>query len=203
MLDGWLRAQKDRLLAPVARPLARVATPNGLSLLACAIGVAAAGAAWRRFYAWGLVLWLVSRVCDGLDGTVARVSGRTTDLGGYLDILLDFVVYAAIPIALAAGAPGGGAHADRAALILLASFYVNAASWMYLAAILERRTAGGPRRTVTTVVMPEGLVGGAETIVFYVVFFLLPGVLAPLFIVMAILVGATIVQRLWWASTHL
>lgn len=36
----------------------------------------------------------------GIDGLVARVSGQQTDFGGYLDILCDFVVYAAIPIGL-------------------------------------------------------------------------------------------------------
>lgn len=202
MFDEWLRALKDRLFAPVARLLAGRISANALSVVAFTFGLGAAAAAWHRWDRWGLVLWLLNRCCNGLDGTVARVSGTQTDWGGYLDILLDFTVYACIPIgfALGAGASGEG-RLDHVALVLLGTFYVNAASWMYLAAVLARRT--GARGTTTTVAIPPGLIGGAETIVLYVLFFLLPGARVALFAVMAGLVSVTILQRLWWAATHL
>jgi phosphatidylglycerophosphate synthase len=44
-----------------------------------------------------LALIIISRIGDGLDGSVARASART-DFGGYLDITLDFVFYGAIPL---------------------------------------------------------------------------------------------------------
>jgi hypothetical protein len=88
--------------------------------------------------------------------------------------------------------------------LLLASFSVNAASWMYLAAILKKRELGaratGERTSVT---MPGGLIGGSETIVLYSVFLLLPGYRVPLFLLTAALVALTIVQRLVWAARHL
>jgi phosphatidylglycerophosphate synthase len=144
----------------------------------------------------------VNRVLDGLDGTLARVQGRQTDLGGYVDLLLDFVVYAAIPIGLAVGL--GDDRTLVAALVLLASFYVNAASWMYLSAVLERRDAGTRARgELTTVAMPPGLIGGTETMVCYAAFFLLPRYLVPLFWLMSSLVLLTAVQRLAWAVRRL
>ena len=81
---------------------------------------------------------------DGLDGTLARVPARQTDFGGYLDILLDFAVYTAVPTGLALGL--GTAPALAACAVLVGSFFVNAASWMYLSAVLERRGAGPAAR---------------------------------------------------------
>ncbi len=197
MFDEWLRAWKDRMLGGLARRLTAV-SPTAVTLLAFAVGLAAAGAivAGRRRLA--LALWLLNRVLDGLDGAMARVQGRGSDLGAYLDILLDFVVYAAIPVALAVATaePGAG----FAVLVLLATFYVNAASWMYLAALLERR---GQHRGATRVVMPAGLVAGAETILFYGAAILLPRYLAAIAWTMAALVVAGVLQRVVWAVRRL
>ena len=63
--------------------------------------------------------------------------------------------------------------------LLVASFYVNAASWMYLAALLEQRNDGAAARGETTAVtMPPGLIGGAETVAFYAAFLALARVSA-------------------------
>lgn len=202
MFDLLLRALKDRLLEPLARRLGPGVAPDLVTLLAFAVGLAAAGCAWRRAYAPALALWALNRLLDGLDGTLARVHGRQTDFGGYLDILLDFGVYAAVPTGLALGR--GDRPALVAALVLLGSFFVNAASWMYLAAVLERRGAGAAQRgELTTVTMPPGLVAGTETVVLYTLFLLVPGQLPTLFGIMAALVYVTVGQRVVWARRHL
>lgn len=202
MFDALLRALKDRLLAPLARRLGPGVAPNAVTALACLAGLACAAAAWRRAYGPALALWAANRVLDGLDGTLARVHGRQTDIGGYLDLLLDFVVYAAVPAGLALGRPTPAAL--TACVALLGAFYVNAASWMYLAAVLEARAAGAAARGErTTVTMPPGLVAGAETVVFYALFLAFPGHAPGLFALMAALVGLTVGQRVWWARRHL
>jgi phosphatidylglycerophosphate synthase len=165
-------------------------------------GVAAAAVAARGQYGAGLLCWALNRVLDGLDGVLARATGRQTDFGGYLDTLLDFLVYALVPLGLVVGRPS--LPVALAALVLLAAFYVNAASWMYLSALLERRAQGAALRgEQTSVTMPGGLVAGSETILFYALFFLMPGNLAPLFLVMAALVGVTVVQRAAWGWSAL
>ena len=197
MFDHLLRGVKDRLLAPLAL-LLRGVPPNLISVLALLIGIGAAVAAARAAFAVGLTLWLANRIADGLDGTVARVAERQTDFGGYLDILLDFVVYAAIPVGFALSS------ADRGVLVwavaLEGAFFVNACSWMYLSAVLEKR-ASGARATgeLTTVTMPPALVAGFETVVFYSLFFLFPDRLAVLFGLMTTLVGINVIQRLLWS----
>ena len=197
MFDHLLRGLKDRLLTPLAT-LLRDVPPNVLSLIALLLGLSAAVAAATGAWAAGLVLWLANRVTDGLDGTVARVAGRQTDFGGYLDILLDFIVYAAIPLGFAMQST------DRLVLVLAVAlegmFLVNACSWMYLSAVLEKR-ASGARATgeLTTVTMPPALVAGFETVVFFALFYLFPLKLPLLFGLMTTLVGLNVVQRLVWA----
>jgi phosphatidylglycerophosphate synthase len=201
MLDHSLRGYKDRLLAPVAAALGRV-SPNAITLLALIIGLTAAVLAAKQDYAIALALWLASRILDGLDGLLARLTHQQTDFGGYLDIMADFVVYGALPIGLFLGRATTELGVSMA--LLLGSFYINAASWMYLSAILEKRSAGASAHgELTTVTMPTGLVGGTETILFYSAFLIWPGALPWLFLTMAGLVLLGVIQRLWWAQSNL
>jgi phosphatidylglycerophosphate synthase len=202
MFDAYLRALKDRLLTPVARAFGPRQDPDTITWLAFAAGIASALALLAGRPGPALALWLVNRVLDGLDGTQARVHGRDSHFGAYLDIVLDFVVYAAIPTAIVA--VGRRYDLAFAGVLLLGSFYVNAASWMYLSALLElRREGAAARRETTAVTMPPGLVAGTETIVFYTLFFLMPSYQTELFLAMAALVFVNVALRLSWARRHL
>ena len=203
MLDPFLRGTKDRILLPVARGVGRSVSPNAVTVASAAVGLGAAWMASREAWGAALALWLGGRVLDGVDGTLARATGKQSDFGGYLDILLDFVVYAAVPIGVAAGVEPE-ARTLFALAWLLGAFFVNSASWMYLAAVLEKRAQGaGARGEQTSVTMPTGLIEGTETIVFYSLFLLFPAHAATLFLAMAALVGINIAQRLAWAARHL
>jgi phosphatidylglycerophosphate synthase len=203
MFDNYMRRVKESTFTPLARPVAML-PPWAFSVFGLLVGLTAALALWREMYLAGLLLWLLNRICDGLDGTVARLQGNESDFGGYLDIIFDFVIYAAIPIGLALGAADGGATDPvlLALIILLSAYYVNGASWMYLAAILEKRRHEDHGR-LTSVTMPAGIIGGTETIIFYCAFILFPGFLVWLFGLMSLLTGITIVQRLIWAAREL
>jgi phosphatidylglycerophosphate synthase len=202
VFDDLLRGVKDRLLAPVARALGPGCPPLLITLLALAAGLAAAWLAARGRFTAALAAWLLNRVLDGLDGTLARAHGRASELGGYLDLLCDFVVYAGIPVGLSVAASSDAGW--RAVALLLAAFYVNAASWLYLSAVLERRGRDGVRDgPMTSIAMPPGLIAGTETIVFYALFLLLPSLLVPLVLVMTALVLAGVTQRVIWATRAL
>jgi len=198
MLDGPLRPAKDRLLAPLAQgPLAAV-PPLALSMLALAAAIGAAIAAWQQLALVAVALWLLSRLADGLDGPVAGVQGTASDRGGLVDIVFDTIGYALIPIGIAAGIDTRAAWITAA--VLLATFYVNAVSWTYLAALLEKRAAGATATGATTsTIMPRGLIEGAETIVFFTVALAWSGGAVAVLAVMAGAVTVTIVERMWWA----
>ena len=136
---------------------------------------------------------------------MARLTGQQSDWGGYLDIVCDFAVYALLPLAIAwsLGTPG----AFFAVAFLLVTFYVNAATWLYLSALLEKRTQTNSvtplRSAYTSIAIPSGLIEGTETIIFYSLFLLLPAYAPYLMVAMAFLVIITIFQRLSWAETQL
>src|SRR5688572_1905395 len=98
MLDNVLRHFKDRLLDPVARRLPG-ATPVAVTLITLTVGLVGLFLLTQQAYYWGLACWLLNRLLDGLDGSVARVHHRQSDWGGYVDILSDYVVYAGFPVA--------------------------------------------------------------------------------------------------------
>jgi phosphatidylglycerophosphate synthase len=196
MFDASLRKVKDWVGAPLARRLSRV-SPIGISLVALVVALLAAWSAYHQLYPTAFALWLLNRTLDGLDGLIARMHNKQSDFGGYVDILTDFVAYAALPIGLVAGSPSSERYLALA--FMLASFYINTASWMYLAAILEKRALHGDD-TQTTIVMPAGLIGGFETIIAFGVFTLFPTYLTTLYGIFTVLVFITITQRIIWAK---
>ena len=201
MLDIYMRGIKEMVFRPLAWQL-RAFHPLWFTLFGLLFGLGTAVAAVYQFYWLGFAGWIISRIFDGLDGGVARHTNRQSDLGGYLDILIDHAVYASIPIGIVLGDPSPIGW--LMGTLLLSSFYINGASWMYLSAILEKRAAGASARgEQTSVTMPEGLIGGSETIIFYSAFFLWPQWYPWLFGVMAALVAITIVQRVPWAMREL
>lgn len=201
MFDQQMRRVKDAAFAPIGRLFGRF-SPLALTGVALLFGVGTAVFLFYQLYPWALLAWLLNRSFDALDGVVARQQARQSDFGGYLDTVADFLVYALVPVGLALGRPSAAGMILLP--ILLTSFYVNAASWMYLAAILEKRGAGAKARTEeTTITMPAGLVGGTETILFFLAFILFPGWYPWLFGLMAALIGLTIIQRLYWAWRHI
>jgi len=102
MLDGLKRTLSDRILNPIARPLAKTnLTPNHITLLGLALILANCAAyLWHQSNLWfGLGLTL-SFTFDALDGALARVQGTASKFGGYLDAVIDryqeFAVYLTI-----------------------------------------------------------------------------------------------------------
>ncbi len=199
MFDPPLRRFKDRVGTPLAKRMSRV-SPILISMFSLTAGLLAAFAAYKNQYLWALGLWCLNRALDGLDGLIARLHDGQTDFGGYVDILIDFVVYAALPIGLVAGSPSDEHYLALA--FMLGTFYVNTASWMYLAAILEKRAAHDPD-TQTTIVMPAGIIGGFETFLAYGVFLLFPSYITIMFSIFTALVFITVLQRLVWAKNKL
>ena len=216
MFDDRLRRAKDRVLVPVAARL-RGVPPVAITAVGLAAGVGCAAAAYGGDTSLALGLWAANRTLDGLDGTVARLAGTSSDRGGYVDLVADFITYAAIPVAQVAGA------ADPATLAvplgtLLGAYYVNAVSWLALSAILERRGAtrastsyggtsdfnegevGGRKLgRLTTIAMPMGIVEGTETVIFVAACLAWTDGLRPLFVGFAALVMLTALQRTAWA----
>jgi phosphatidylglycerophosphate synthase len=170
---------------------------NTVTVLGFALGMAAAVAialqAGAQTAWWGLVLLLISRLLDGLDGTVARL-GQPTDRGAFLDITLDFVFYASIPLAFAVAAPAANA---LAAAVLLASFIGTASSFLAFAVMAERRGLKSLAFPQKGLYYLGGLTGATETLLCFVAMCLWPQHFAALAYGFAALCGLTLLTRLW------
>ena len=103
LLDGVVRKQIDPILNAIGKKMAGAGiTANGVTIAAFFLGIAAAVSISQLWFWTGLILLLLSRLLDGLDGCVARATSPT-DFGGYLDIVLDFAFYGMIPFAFIFG----------------------------------------------------------------------------------------------------
>ena len=193
MLDGAVRRLiepgLDRLGAALAR---RGISADKVTVLGFTIGVAAAGAIATKLYLLGLALILASRLCDGLDGAVARASEKT-DRGGFLDIVLDFAFYGIIPLAFVIAEPEANAVAGA---VLLASFYVNGSSFLAYAVMAEKGKLQTEARGEKSLYFTSGLAEATETILVFCVMCLFPESFAPIAYVFAALTLITATGRI-------
>lgn len=171
MFDARLLPLQRRLLHPVARWLyLRGVSADAISLAGFALGAGAALAA--AFGAFGLALAgiLANRIGDGLDGEVARMAGPT-DRGAFLDIALDFVFYALVPLGFAVAAPQNALPAA----LLIASFVGTGSSFLAFSVIAERRGLLAQDYPSKGIFYLGGLTEGTETIAVLVAMCLWPG----------------------------
>jgi phosphatidylglycerophosphate synthase len=177
VLDGKVRQIIDPALDRVGGVLAaRGVSANAVTFTGLATGLAAALVIAFEAYLTGLVLLLISRLADGLDGAVARHS-RTTDLGGYLDIVSDFTFYGAIPLGFIFADPAANAVAGA---VLLLSFYVNGSSFLAFAIMAEKQGLTTIARGSKSLYFTTGLAEGTETIAVFCAFCLFPSAFAPI-----------------------
>lgn len=87
---GRYRDRVGRWIEPVARLLFRARVrPNSLTVLGLALSALAAFAFTANRVRPGALLLLAAGALDILDGALARVSGRVTPFGAFLDSVLD------------------------------------------------------------------------------------------------------------------
>ena len=194
MLDRVALQLLRPTLNAAARGLARAGLhADHVTLLGFVIGIGAAVAIAFEQFVPGLVLMLASRLCDGIDGTLARLTAPT-DRGGFLDITLDFLFYASIPLAFAVARPDANA---LAAAVLLAAFIGTATSFLAFATLAAQRGLKSAAYPTKGIYYLGGLTEGTETLTCFVLMCLWPALFALFAYGFAALCGVTIAMRLW------
>ncbi|MFN6924085.1 MAG: CDP-alcohol phosphatidyltransferase family protein [Tabrizicola sp.] len=198
MLDGLMRGVIDAPLNRGGRWLAaRGASANAVTLVGLAVGLAAAGLVALGLSGVLVALPLLAgRLADGLDGAVARARGKS-DFGGYLDIVCDFTFYGAIPLAFVLRDPSANGAAGA---FLLFTFYVNGASFLGYAILAARRGMETTSRGEKSLYFTAGLLEGTETILFFLLIVLWPGLFVPAAWVFGALCLVTATSRLLLAA---
>lgn len=175
MLDGLMRRWIDRPLAVLAAWMPPRLRADAVTLAGLGFGLAGTGLVTLGAFGPALAGLALSRLCDGLDGALARRRGAT-DRGGYLDIVCDFIFYGAWPMGFALAFP---ANALPAAVLLLA-FYINGASFLAFAIFAAKRGMETAARGQKSLYFTAGLAEGTETIAVFAAMALWPGWFAPL-----------------------
>ncbi len=193
MIDNPAKQILDPYLDLIGAALARKGiSANQVTFAGFAIGVLAAIAIANAYMLTGLLLIVISRLCDGLDGAVARASQKT-DLGGYLDIVLDFGFYGMIPLAFAFADPQ--ANALMAAVLLL-SFYFNGGSFLAFAVIAEKRGVSSEARAKKSFLFTTGLAEASETLAVFLTMCLFPAFFPWIAGIFSVVVFYTAISRI-------
>jgi phosphatidylglycerophosphate synthase len=158
-----------------------------------AIGIGAAAAIAVGAPLLGLVLIVASRLADGLDGAVARLT-QPTDRGAFLDITLDFVFYASVPLAFALADPAANA---LAAATLLAAFIGTGSSFLAFSLLAERRGLKAADYPQKGLYYLGGLTEASETLLCFSLMCLWPQHFALWAYGFAALCALTLFSRLW------
>jgi len=192
MLDEELR----RSVKPLYKLPARILSERGVTGDALTWASLGIGALCLVTIAFGLntaalVLWLLNRLFDGIDGEVARLRKEASDLGAFVDIVADFFMYGGLLLALAVQHP----EARLALVVLFFAYYLNGTVFLTLSGILERLKK--ERLTERGLHFRRSLTEGFETIVAGVLFLVFPDHVSPIAWVFAGMVFVSSAQRLW------
>ena len=136
------------------------------------------------------IFFIINRIIDGTDGTMARLT-KPTDLGGYYDIISDFFIYALIPF--------GFILFDEKNYLsmsfLLLSFMGTCATFLTTAWIFEKKKMELKITSEKSFHYSNGLIEGTETIIFFSLMFLFNQIASLVAWIFAILCIFTSVMR--------
>lgn len=188
------------LLAVLRQPLQKLAsrlvfsgvTADQITIAGFIAGITAVPLIITGHTMWALLSILLNRLADGLDGSIARLSGPT-DRGAFLDSVFDFLFYSAIPLAFAFAAPEQNA---LAAATLIYSFVGTCCSFLAFAVLAEKRGLTSTEYPNKGFYYLGGLTEATETILLFALMCLFPGWFPVLAYGFALLCLLTIISRI-------
>ena len=195
MLDKFITPVIKPLLSPVVTRLHKLGvTADQLTVLGFLVGMLALPLlAYEQWYA-ALAAIVFNRIFDGLDGALARHAQQSSSAGGYLDITLDFLFYAAIPLGFILANPAQNAIAGA---LLLAAFIGTGSSFLAFAIAAEKFQLDKPQFKYKSFYYLNGLTEGTETIALFVAFCIWPQHFVLLASIFATACAVTIFTRIY------
>jgi phosphatidylglycerophosphate synthase len=192
----------DKFITPVIKPLLtpivvfvhkRGMTADQITVAGFLMGLLAVPLLAFEFWYGALLAIILNRILDGLDGALARHTGQSSSAGGFLDITLDFLFYAAIPLGFIIANPEQNALAGA---LLLAAFIGTGSSFLAFAIAAEKFKLEKPQFKYKSFYYLNGLTEGTETIALFIAFCLWPQHFALLATLFAIACAITIFTRI-------
>ena len=194
MLDKFITPVIKPLLTPIVVGLdKRGITADQLTVVGFIIGLIAVPLIAFQLWYGALAAIVLNRIFDGLDGALARHANQSSSAGGFLDITLDFLFYAAIPFGFILANPAENAVAGA---FLLATFIGTGSSFLAFAIAAEKFKLEKPQFKYKSFYYLNGLTEGTETIALFVAFCLWPQHFAVLATIFAVACAVTIFTRI-------
>lgn len=195
MLDAHLRPLIDPPLTKLAKFFIRIGvTANMVTLFGFFIGVCAMIMIACNKYEIGLFLICTNRLCDGLDGAVARNS-LSSNFGGFLDIVCDFIFYSGIVFAFGISDPSKLFYSA----FLIFSFTGPMSSFLAYNIIATKLEKLSDKNGIKSFYHSTGLCEGSETILLLVLLCVIPQYHNILCITYGILCWVTTIDRIFCA----
>ena len=196
MLDPLMRRLIDPPLNGAAAVWPRRISANQITIFGLVLGVGCFLAIATNAMTAALTLLALNRLADGLDGAVARAQ-TPSDLGAYLDIVSDFVLWGLLPI----GFIILDSNNAIAAAVLLSSFSMSMTVFLAFAIMAEKRGLETDAQGNKNFFYIAGLAEGTETIAFFAIVIIWPGAFIPAAFVYAGIVYLSVIGRV--ASSYL
>lgn len=191
MLDPVMRKLIDPPLKAAADRFPSNISANSITIVGFLLGICSFIAVLKGQFTLALLFLGLNRLADGLDGAIARRQGAT-DLGGYLDITADFLLWALLPLGFALHMPENA----LAAAVLLSSFAMSMTVFLAFAMLAEKRGLSTEMQGQKSFFYLAGLAEGTETIAFFVYVLLLPRHFQTAALIFAAIVYLSVLGRL-------
>ena len=192
MFDRQIQKYTQKPLQYIAKLFLKFISPNHMTLIGFSFGLLMCLFIIIDQYLMAIIFLFLNRLADGLDGTMARLQ-TPTPLGGYLDIVLDFLIYGGFVLSFGVTEQNN----TLLSMILLFCYIGTGSTFLAKAAILPSLTNQNLNEEIPkSFHYAVGLVEGTETIVFMVLCLLFPNLFIYFSFIFIILCLITIVFRI-------
>ena len=192
MFDRQIQKHTQKPLQYIAKLFLKFISPNHMTLIGFSFGVLMCLSIIIDEYLIAIIFLFLNRLSDGLDGTMARLQ-NPTPLGGYLDIVLDFLIYGGFVLSFGITEQNN----TLLSMVLLFCYIGTGSTFLAKAAILPSLTNQNLNEEIPkSFHYAVGLVEGTETIVFMVLCLLFPNLFIYFSFIFIILCLITIVFRI-------
>jgi len=187
MIESYLSLLYQKHIGePSAKIIGKALSPNQITFVSCLLGVLVLPA-----LVWGqaliaTILLLLSGYLDTLDGTVARLKGKSSPVGAVMDIVADRIVEFAVILGLFAIDP---IKRGWIAMFMLGSCFICVTSFLVVGIFI-------PNQSQKSFHYNPGLIERAEAFCFFILMIWIPQLFLVLGIIFTILVFLTSFLRI-------
>jgi len=175
MFDRSIQRLTQKPLSILGKFLLKIFKPNQITIIGFFFGIVMCFLIFIHSYFLAILFLFLNRLCDGLDGVMARQTSPSP-LGAYLDIILDFIIYAAFVLAFSLQ----NEINLLAGVFLLFSYICTGTTFLTQAIIQpqldysQRNQDGIKDEIPKSFIYASGLIEGSETIFFMFICLILP-----------------------------